>query len=107
MDWILFDAFYPPPLGWRNTAGSQRFPDSAPAEGDLWIMAGMYEFVAMRSTCAKCGAELSRKLNIAAVPVTPWQVAVNARCRGWRRHRHTALVAEWHGGLRFGELRPS
>ena len=107
MDWMPVDAFCPPPLGWRNPAGSQRSPDSAPTEGDLWVTARTYEFVAVRSMCGKCGAELSGKLDIAVVPAMPWLIAVHTRCRGWWRHRHTASVAEWHGGLRFGELRPS
>lgn len=67
----------------------------------------MYEFVAVRSVCEKCGAGLGRKPKVSVVPETAWLIFVDARCRGWRRHRHTALVAEREGGLRFGELRPS
>jgi hypothetical protein len=107
MEWMLFAAFYPPPLEWQDPGGSQMFPETVPTETDLWVTARTYEFAAVRSTCGKCGAELGGKLSVAVVPGTTWLIAVNARCRGWRRHRHTALVSEWHGGLRFGELRPS
>ena len=112
MDWIVFDAMYPLPFGWRYQAGSPPH-DSAPTETDLWITAQTYEFVAARSACAKCGADLRRKVDVGIVsdghgqPETPWLIMVGARCRGWRRHRHTALVAERRGSLRFGELRPS
>ncbi|MEV6105162.1 hypothetical protein AB0M28_10675 [Streptomyces sp. NPDC051940] len=46
-------------------------------------------------------------MRVSVIPGTTWLISVDARCRGWRRHRHSALVAEREGGLRFGELRPS
>jgi hypothetical protein len=133
MDWMLFDALYPLAFGWRYTTGSPLSPDG-PTEGDLWIAEQAYEFVAARSLCDKCGAELGRKLDLAVLPEgtglpvpsgqpdqsdqsdqsiqsepsePTWLIAVGARCRGWRRHRHSAVVSEWHGGLRFGALRSS
>lgn len=102
----LFNLIYPPSPGPRYPGGRPEDPGPAPTGSDLWVTTGTYEFVAVRSACGKCDAGLSRELSVAAVPGTTWRIAVSARCRGWRRHRHTAVVTEDHGGLRFGELRP-
>jgi hypothetical protein len=114
MEWMLFDAMYPLAHGWRNSADSPLSRDCGPTGADLWISAQAYEFVAARSRCDKCGAGLGRKLDLAVLPEgsersaasdPAWLIAVGTRCRGWRRHRHSAMVSEWRGGLRFGVLR--
>ena len=76
------------------------------AEADLWIARQAYEFMAARALCEHCGARLGRKVSVAALHPER-AVAVGARCRGWRRHRHTALVSRGRDGLRFGTLAPS
>lgn len=87
-------------------------PGSEPTEVDLWITRQTYEFVADRSRCDKCGAAFGRRLNLVAFNEfyersdVAWRIGVGTRCRGWRRHRYSALVTEWRGGLRFGELLP-
>jgi hypothetical protein len=79
------------------------------AEADLWIARQAYEFMAARALCERCGARLGRKVSVAALQLEQLEraVAVGARCRGWRRHRHTALVSRGRDGLRFGTLAPS
>jgi hypothetical protein len=101
---MLFDAMYPLAFG-RNPAVS---PEAGPSAGDMWIAEQAYEFVAARSLCDKCGAGLRRKLDLAVLPddsEPTWLIAVGARCRSWRRHRHSAVVRESRDGLRFGALR--
>jgi hypothetical protein len=83
--------------------------ESEPYESDLWIVRQMYGFIARRTVCCNCGANLGRKVTLAVdagAPAAPWRIDVGARCRGLRRHRHTAEITEAQGGLRFGELLP-
>ncbi|MEY9928864.1 hypothetical protein ABH926_003503 [Catenulispora sp. GP43] len=70
------------------------------------------EFMAARTLCERCGARLGRKVSVAprlqdagGIGMGPG-IAVGARCRGWRRHPHTALVSQGRDGLRFGTLKP-
>ena len=44
---------------------------------------------------------------LGAGPVPTWYLLVTARCRGWRRHRHTAVVTEASNNLQLGPLRPN
>ncbi|GAA2693537.1 hypothetical protein [Nonomuraea recticatena] len=106
MDWMLLNTIcsiylgvpYVPqaPAAWVGTG---------PTETDLWITRLTYEVVADGSACDKCQAPFGRRLRLTESRngSGAWWITVAARCRGWRRHRFTALVTEWGDGLRFGE----
>jgi len=110
MGWILFEVLNAALYGSVRSPESLSQSDSEPAEIDLWITRQTYEFVLRRSGCGECGAAMGRKPSVVAVrerrgSFVTWQIVVDARCRGWRRHRCTALVTESGGELRFGALR--
>lgn len=96
MEWLMFmlaDWSCLPPVA---------LPGAEPGRDDLWLAQIMYEFVAGRTRCAKCGAALGRGIH--PMIGTPWRIVVVTRCSGWRRHRHTAVVTEASDGLNFGRL---
>ncbi len=90
MDWTLFEAMYLLPYGWPLPARWTPGSDAEPTEADIWITRLIYEFVVGRNE-----------------KDTQWRIGVRARCRGWRRHRHTALATGQRGELRFGDLLPN
>lgn len=105
MDWSLLNElssmFYVP----RHEPAAA---DAAePTETDLWIAQQAYEFMAARSLCDRCGARFGRRIRLAGVPAAVGHISVAARCAGWRRHQHTALVSRGRDGLRLGTLKPS
>ena len=74
----------------------------APAVGDqllveLALVEVTYDFIASRSYCIRCGSPLGVNLRVEVQPTQggdTWShVRVSSRCRSWRRHLHTALVA--------------
>jgi hypothetical protein len=110
MEWLLS-------VYWTALTGSYTAPDSrrcmittAPTDLDLRIIRLTYEVAAAESSSAKCGAAIGRRLRLAtrcAAPSPTWRVLVTTRCRGWRRHRHTAVVTEASDNLQLGPLLPS
>ena len=115
MDWMLLtelsSMFY---NGWPGTT-APAVSGAEPTETDLWIARQAYEFMAARTLCERCGSRFGRRLSLAAASGTTsgttsgatWRIGVGARCRGWRRHLHTAQVSPGRDGLRFGTLTPS
>ena len=107
MEFLLPGAF------WAALTGSyvrlyREMPASA-SELDLSLIGLVYEFIAGESTCARCGDPLGRGLHFevwSRTATSAWQVLVTTRCSSWRRHRHTAVVGEASGGLRFGSFMP-
>ena len=109
MEWL---PFHPSELqaSWRGTARRGRCPrpDPSPSTSrirwgreeptalDLSLVEVVYEVLAMETRCSRCGAPLGRRLRVLAWPTilrsVQWRVGVRTRCRGWRRHRHTAAV---------------
>lgn len=111
MDLMLFEALHSLLYGLPHPPGPLSHPGAEPTDVDMWITRQTYEFVASRSRCDECGAAFGRKVRLVTVhdlcdrsPM--WQIAVDVRCRGWRRHRYAALVTESCGELRFGEVQP-
>jgi hypothetical protein len=108
MDWILGSGVY-----WAAFTGS--YPPSTspawfPSELDLSLITIAYKVAAADATCARCGTPLARRTphltpQYCARP-SAWRVLVTTRCRGWRHHRHTALVTETAGNLHLGPLQP-
>ncbi|GAA2024613.1 hypothetical protein GCM10009839_23060 [Catenulispora yoronensis] len=114
MEWMFIEAYCAMFYGSSRSTKTELNPggESAPTEIDLWLTRQTYEFATAHDTCTKCGAGFRRKVSLAAVfdvrdeSVAPWRIGVDTRCRGWRRHRHSASVTESRGGLRFEPLRP-
>jgi hypothetical protein len=71
---------------------------------DLALIQLVYGVVAAESTCSRCGAPLGSALRVmhSALDNTPWTVSIVARCSGWRRHRHIAVVDETANDLVLG-----
>jgi hypothetical protein len=119
MDWTpflrdLYAAFgvlgpTPEALVW-----SDRETRTTPAVGDprlveLALVDVVYDFIASRSYCVRCGSPLGLNLNADVLPAqdgaAPWsRVSVRSRCRGWRRHLHTALIVRTADGLDLGQF---
>ena len=109
MDWLMSGVY------WAALTGSYTCPDprsttptTSPTDLDLWLIQLVYEVAAGQATCAKCGAPLGRGLHLAtryAGRAPTWYVSVATRCRGRRRHRHTAVVTERSKNLQLGPLR--
>jgi hypothetical protein len=76
---------------------------------DLWLIRLTYRLVATEWWCTRCGARLRRRVRVVpfgADRAGPPVVSVVTRCRGWRRHRHTAIVDELGNDLVLGRFRP-
>jgi hypothetical protein len=108
MEWLISGVF------WSMFAELPAIPLSGPSgvagptETDLDLVRLSYDVIAAELGCSTCLASLGRGLYL-VVPAggegPTWQVIVVTRCHGWRRHRHTAVVAGVGGGLHFGPLR--
>ena len=111
MEWLLTSALWGAFTGWNPSPAPALTPSTPfPTELDLLLITLVYELAAGEATCAACAAPLGRRPRLATrrTGVTPArQVVVATRCRGWRRHRHTAVVTEASGDLRLGPLRPN
>lgn len=80
-----------------------------PTAVDVWLVQLVYEVMAAESRCAMCGAPLGRRLRIVPSPdgqSPSWCLLAATRCRGWRRHRHLATVAEASMDISLGPFRP-
>ncbi|MEU4421816.1 hypothetical protein AB0F81_14415 [Actinoplanes sp. NPDC024001] len=106
MEWLLPSMYWsmfrtwpvPPPV-----------PPAArvPTDTDRELVRIVYETIAAGTGCARCPAALGRDLSLEVMPGghTPaWQIVVATRCRGLRRHRHTAVVTKGAGDLELGRL---
>jgi hypothetical protein len=104
MDWLVLR------YRWGGTSPpAQRVDTPAALEdaaGDPLLIRMYYGMVAARLSCEGCGASLRRAVHVDPASADPMSgaVAVTTRCRGWRRHRHTALVTGSPGDLLLGEL---
>jgi hypothetical protein len=99
--WAALTGFYSPLNRDARTTAS---------ELDLSLIRLTYEFIAGQTACARCAHPLGRRVQVQAWPGTArssWQVRVSVHCGNWRGHRHTAIVTEVSGSLRFGSLRPA
>jgi hypothetical protein len=64
-----------------------------------------FEVIAAESACDRCGAPLGRGVHLEppSGECPPSAVAaILTRCRGWRRHRHLAMVCERSNHLLLG-----
>jgi hypothetical protein len=114
MEWFLMRVYFAalsnmPPYTdpFSTTPPSERFAAS-PTDLDLHLIRLAYEVAAPELRCAKCCSRLGRGLQLATKDVrgsSTWHVLVSTRCRGWRRHRHTAIATEESNSLRLGRLR--
>jgi len=86
-----------------------RWGREEPTALDRSLVEAVYEVLAEETRCSRCGAPLGRRLRVQAWPTilrsVQWRVAVHTRCRGWRRHRHTAAVGRSSDDLVLGPLR--
>lgn len=80
-------------------------PDGEPAPADLWLIRTAYEFTADRTRCDRCRHRLGRDLQVVIGGRS--RVVVVTRCRGWRRHRHSAVVTDARGDLHLERLHAS
>jgi hypothetical protein len=109
MEWFLSGMY------WAAMSNAYTFPDpgctkpaASPTELDLWLIRLVYAAPAGQTPCVRCGAPLDRRLRLATQygGGSPyWRVSVAARCHGWRRHRHVALVIDSSSGLQLGPFR--
>jgi hypothetical protein len=109
MDWFAF----PPTAGaasppwpasrWSAPLEEGSWGGDAPVEADVWALEIFYAVIAGGSTCSACGAPLGRTLRVCTVPAAlgpmGWDVTVETRCRGWRRHRFVAVVVRQRGDV--------
>lgn len=95
------------PYAYPAAPGPPAPPAPSPPDLDLRLIRVAYEVAATESPCVRCGAALGRpRLSVRRAGWSPdWRVAVVVRCRGWRRHRHTAVASDVAGELRLGALR--
>jgi hypothetical protein len=111
MEWLLSGVYWAAITGSYTSADPRSTtPTTSPTDLDLWLIRLVYEVAAGHANCARCGAPLGRRLHLAtryAGRSPAWHVLVATRCRGWRRHRHTALVTEASNNLELGLLRPN
>lgn len=96
--------------GFADRVGVSDYDGHAqPTAGDIWLIRLTYAVMATESSCAKCGAPLGRGLHVAQVmshAPSEWCVSVETRCRGWRRHHHSAKVTEASDDLLLGPFSP-
>ncbi|WP_250032324.1 hypothetical protein [Paractinoplanes maris] len=109
MHWLLTGAFWPHFPDLSQLPGSVPLHATNLSDTDLRLVRIVYDFIAAETLCDKCAALLGRSLSLAVTGGGPgrpgWQILVVTRCRGWRRHRHTAVVTDLLGHLRLEPLR--
>jgi hypothetical protein len=103
MDWLFWQ--------WEETAlysSSDLLSGetAGPSAAELLVIKLTYETVAGQSCCGKCGASFGRPLRLSTgrTVFSHWRVVVSTRCRGWKRHRHSALVTDTSKDLLLGAL---
>jgi hypothetical protein len=117
MEWLTLPALWGVPAGmpdmwsgyYDQLSAAEPGPQAAPTELDLAVVEALYDAIAARTFCARCGATLGRRLRLvpSSRPVaTPgsWRLLVVTRCHGWLRHPFAADVTEDTGDLRFGQF---
>lgn len=112
MHWLLTGAFWPyfpdPRLLPGSVPPAAGHRETNLPETDLRLVRIVYDFVAAEQLCDKCASPLGRCLSftVAEGGTGPgWRILVVTRCRGWLRHRHTAIVTESLGHLRLQPMR--
>jgi hypothetical protein len=107
MTWIpwqrQFDVGYSSPELWPATNGEPE--GGAPTATEEWLVEAIYQTMVAESRCGECRSRLGRRLQIRPVeghPASAWTLTVEASCRGWRRHRHTAVVVDTGSHLELG-----
>ncbi|TDC50705.1 hypothetical protein E1212_14175 [Jiangella ureilytica] len=105
MEWLMTMTCWAP-FGPCPHPAAPDTPAPSPGELDLRLIRVAYEVAVTVSPCVRCGAALDGpRLSMRRAGWShDWQVAVVVRCRGWRRHRHTAVATEAAGELRLGAL---
>ena len=97
--------------GDRGLSQTREWGAEEPTSADVWLLGVVYEFVAVETTCSRCGAPLSRRMRVDYWPtvlgVLVWRVVVRTRCGGRRRHAHMATVGRSSNGLVLSPLRSS
>jgi hypothetical protein len=67
---------------------------------DLDVIRSVYEVIAEQFQCAACSADLRTTVHVRLGAVgSGGGAVVTVRCRGWRRHRHSAQVVDESGHL--------
>ncbi len=107
MEWLLPGGFGPEytPADIARAASQARL--DGPDALDRWLIRVIYETVAAETCCDRCGAPLGAGLRVATWSTgtaSGWDVRVLTRCRGWRRHRYSAMVRDLPNGLRIGSF---
>jgi hypothetical protein len=76
---------------------------------DLDLVLIVYGVLVESWACGVCGAPLDPEPGVRRSRglFTTARIVVTTRCRGPRRHRHLAKVAEHAGDLRMAPLRPA
>jgi hypothetical protein len=107
MTWIpwqwQFDASYRRPE--LSSAANERLDGRAPTPMEEWLVEVIYQTIVADSRCGECRARLRPRLQIRPVegrPAAAWALTVESSCRGWRRHRHAALVIDTGRHLDLG-----
>jgi len=109
MEWLLPGGFGPEFTRADIARAVNDIGIDGPDVVDRWLIRVIYETVAAESSCYRCGAPLGAGLRVAVWSTgtaSGWDVRVLTRCRGWRRHRYSALVRELPGGLHIGAFIP-
>ena len=76
-----------------------------PSVEDLVVIELLTSVAANETPCEGCGRPLGRDLHLVpGVDTRTWVLIARTRCRGWRRHRHTATVTEVQGDLIMGSF---
>ncbi len=98
-----------PCSGGRWLSQTTEWGTEQPTAADLWLLDGIYQFVAAETGCSRCGSPLGRRLRVDCWPTLlrtlRWRVLVRTRCRGRRRHAHVARVGQCSNGLVLSPFR--
>ena len=105
MDWMMqwyFDNSLHVPV----TPGSPLDARPPATDLELALIEVVYVALANDTRCGRCGHLIGRGLSVrAGTGLTHWQVKVEAKCWGWRRHPFVAAVTQPSKDLIFGTLR--
>jgi hypothetical protein len=102
-------------MEWIDPAEAEPPQWSAPMEqcwarptiDDVRLIECLSAFVAASSRCTACGRPLSGRLELLPgvhPDASTWAMVAVTRCRGWRRHRHSAAVTESSRDLIFEQF---
>ena len=102
MEWFNLEG-----ASWQWSASPTGRPWARPTVEDLWLIECVYAFIAVNSACTACSRPLSRHIELQPgykLDTSTWTIVAVTRCRGWRRHQHTAVVTEASRDLVFGQF---